>query len=133
MKLYLKTAFVFTYLILLVIAGCSSNDNNAPTYESELAQLSLLKADIETLANASVCNENFECKFIALGSKPCGGPWSYLIYTTSIDVEQLQAAIKDYNQKESDFNVKWGIASDCALTIQPTGVTCENNTCVLVY
>ncbi|GAA3587638.1 hypothetical protein Q4Q39_18375 [Flavivirga amylovorans] len=133
MKLYLKTAFVFTYLILLVIAGCSSNDDNVSTYESELAQLSLLKADIETLANASVCSEDFECKFIALGKKPCGGPWSYLIYTTSINVEELQAAIKDYNQKESDFNVKWNIPSDCALTIRPTGVTCENNTCVLVY
>ncbi|WP_303316453.1 hypothetical protein Q4Q34_06505 [Flavivirga abyssicola] len=133
MKLYLKTALVFTYLILSVIVACSSNDDNTSTYESELAQLSLLKADIETLANTSVCNENFECKFIALGSKPCGGPWSYLIYTTSIDVEQLKAAVKDYNQKESDFNVKWGIPSDCALTIQPTGVTCENNTCVLVY
>lgn len=133
MKLYLKTTCVFTYLILLVVISCSSNDNDTPTYESELTQLSLFKADIESLANASVCNEASECKFIALGSKPCGGPWSYLVYTTSIDVEQLEAAVKDYNQKEAAFNIKWGIPSDCALTLRPASISCENNTCVLTY
>ncbi|MDO5978728.1 hypothetical protein [Flavivirga spongiicola] len=133
MNLYLRTTLVFTYLILLVIVGCSSNDNDAPTYENELEQLSLLKADIEALAKASVCNDTTECKFIALGSKPCGGPWSYLLYTTSIDVEQLEAAVETYNQKEAAFNIKWGIASDCALALRPVSASCENNTCVLMY
>ncbi len=133
MKLYLKTTLVFTYVILLVVTGCSSNNNDAPAYESELTELSLLKAEIEALANTSVCDGTTECKFIALGSKPCGGPWSYITYTTSINVEQLEAAIKDYNQKEDAFNIKWGIVSDCALTLRPISISCENNTCVLTY
>lgn len=133
MNLYLKTTLVFASFVLLAATSCSSNDNTTPIYENELAQLSLSKAEIEALANTSVCNETSECKFIALGSKPCGGPWSYLVYTTSIDVEQLEAAVKDYNQKEAAFNIKWGIASDCALALQPTSIGCENNTCVLMY
>lgn len=133
MKLYLKTILVFVCFMLLVITSCSSNDNDAATYDSELAELSLLKAEIEALANTSVCNETSECKFIALGSKPCGGPWSYLLYTTSINVEQLEAAVKDYNQKEAAFNTKWEIVSDCAATLQPASIDCENNSCVLTY
>ena len=133
MKSYFKIIIVFTCFILLVATGCSSNNNDTTTYENELTDLSLLKAEIETLANASVCNEASECKFIALGSKPCGGPWSYLIYTTSIDVEKLEAAVKDYNQKEAAFNIKWGIASDCSFALQPTSINCENNTCILMY
>ncbi|GAA3631625.1 hypothetical protein [Flavivirga jejuensis] len=133
MKLYLKPILVFTCFILLVAPGCTSSDNDTPTYESELSELSLLKAEIETLASTSVCNETSECKFIALGSKPCGGPWTYLTYTTSINVEQLQAIVKEYNQKEAVFNTKWDIPSDCALTLQPTSINCENNDCVLMY
>ncbi|MDD7887183.1 hypothetical protein [Flavivirga sp. 57AJ16] len=133
MNLYLRMILVFSYLILLVATSCSSNDNDASTYKIELEQLSLLKADIEGLAKASVCNDTTECKFIALGSKPCGGPWSYLLYTTSIDVEQLKAAVKDYNTKEAAFNLKWGITSDCTFTLRPVSASCENNTCVLMY
>ncbi|NMH89220.1 hypothetical protein [Flavivirga algicola] len=133
MKLYLKAILVFAYIILLVATGCSSNNNDAPTYENELAELSLLKAEIEALANTSVCDGTTECKFIALGSKPCGGPWSYLTYTTSIDVEQLEAAVKDYNQKEAAFNIKWSIDSDCEFTLRPISISCENNTCVITY
>ncbi|MDO5971956.1 hypothetical protein Q4Q35_19315 [Flavivirga aquimarina] len=133
MKLSLNPILVFVCFVLLVATGCSSNDNSTPTYESELEELSLLRAEVEALADASVCDGTSECKFIALGSKPCGGPWSYLIYTTSIDVEQLQAAVKDYNQKEAVFNIKWNIVSDCASALQPTSISCENNSCVLTY
>ncbi|AUP79285.1 hypothetical protein [Flavivirga eckloniae] len=133
MKSYLKYFMGFACFISLIIAGCSSNDDNASNYENELEALSLLKADIEGLANESVCNDTTECKFIALGSKPCGGPWSYLVYTTSIDVAQLEAAVRDYNKKEAAFNIKWNINSECEFALQPTNVSCENNTCILIY
>ncbi len=132
MKLTLKTILVFAGFILL-FTGCSSNDKSTPTYEDELAELSLLRADIEAMASASVCDGITLCKFIGLGSKPCGGPWSYLTYTTSIDVEKFEIAVKNYNQREGNFNTKWEIFSDCALTIQPVSVSCENNTCLLTY
>ncbi len=133
MKPYFKPILVVTCVMLLMTSSCSSNDNNTPTYEIELEKLSLLKAEIETLASTSVCDGTTECKFIGLGSKPCGGPWSYLVYTTSIDVDKLKAAVEDYNQKEAAFNGKWEIVSDCALALQPISISCENNTCVLTY
>ena len=92
-----------------------------------------LKIEIESLANASVCNESTECKFIAFGSKPCGGPWSYLIYSTSIDTNKLEVMVEDYNQKEADYNQKYGVGSDCSVALPPTSITCENNTCVAVF
>lgn len=108
-------------------------DNAISTQETEREALNTSKIAIENLAATSICNENTSCKFIALGSKPCGGPWSYLVYSTSIDVEKLEKMVETYNKKEAEFNAKWGAFSDCAYAMPPTRVNCENNTCIAVY
>ena len=84
-------------------------DDSNPTMEYEENALMANKKIIEDLAATSVCNDSTECKYIALGSKPCGGPWSYLVFSTSINVELLKEKVAIYNQNEAAFNLKWGI------------------------
>ena len=74
----------------------------------------------------------FECKVIAFGSKPCGGPWSYLVYSTSIDEERLEALVESYNIYEQDYNMACDVASDCMFVTEPTELTCEDGKCVIV-
>lgn len=130
MKKFLPLIFIFC---LTLVAFQCEDDIVSLTQEEELAELNILKTEIETLANTSTCNETTSCKFIALGSKPCGGPWSYLIYSTSIDVDKLESLVENYNLREKAFNINWGIPSDCALVNPPTSVECENNICVAIY
>ena len=125
--------FVLASLCLLLFSTQCEEDIVQYTQEDEEQELALLKTEIETLASASVCSDTFECDFIAFGSKPCGGPWSYLVYSTSIDTEKLKTLVEGYNQKEAIFNTEWGIVSDCAVANPPTSVNCENNTCVAVF
>ena len=132
MKQTFLPIFLFTICISLLSFQCEEEDNT-PTQEEEQTELNILKSDIETLANTSICNNTFICKYIAFGSKPCGGPWSYLIYSTSIDQQNLQNLVEVYNEKQAEFNTKWGIFSDCAFAMPPTSITCENNSCVPVY
>ena len=132
MKNLLSKSILVSLSLILFSTQCD-DDINSPNQEDEQQELTVLKTEIEDLANASVCNETSECKSIAFGSKPCGGPWSYLVYSTSIDTGKLENLVETYNDKEAAFNTKWGIASDCALAQQPTGVNCENNTCVAVF
>lgn len=117
-------------LFLSIVATQCEENKIPPTQADDSKELQALKAEIEALANTSICNENTTCKFIAFGSKPCGGPWSYIVYSTSIDTQKLEDLVQKYNQVETDFNNKWGIASDCAIVNPPTSVKCENNTCV---
>ena len=119
----------FSCLILFVGTTC---EEDPLTYEEERAELDIYKETIETLAASSICNESTECLFIAFGSKPCGGPWTYLYYTNSIDVEKLELWVEDYNQLESQLNEDWGIVSDCAAVIPPSSMECENNQCIPV-
>ena len=131
MKKSFATALLF--MICLSFTAFQCDDDKPLTQEEELIHLQNLKSEIEVLASASVCNEATECKFIAFGSKPCGGPWSYLVYSTSIDINAFEALVNDYNMQEDTYNQRWGIASDCALAQQPTSISCENNTCMAVY
>ncbi|WP_242092301.1 hypothetical protein [Aestuariivivens sediminicola] len=127
--------FITTVVLLVcfVFTAFQCDEEEYPDYDTELAELNELKLQIETLAGTSECNDDTMCKFIAFGSKPCGGPWSYLVYSTSINTVELENLVASYNEKENFFNEKWGIASDCALAQQPTSITCENNSCVAVY
>lgn len=125
--------FLLVPLCLLLFSTQCEDDTPPLTQEDEEQELAALKSEIENLASTSVCAGTFECKFIALGSKPCGGPWSYLVYSTSIDTEELENMVEGYNRKETIYNTEWGIASDCAIVNPPTSLNCENNACVAVY
>ncbi len=129
-KPFSKLALIL-FSLLLFSTQCDEDTNL--TKEDEEQQLAVLKIDIEELANTSICGDTFECKFIPFGSKPCGGSWTYLVYSTSIDTEQLETMVENYNRKEALYNTEWNIASDCAIVNPPTRVNCENNTCVAVY
>lgn len=132
MKKYLPLVLIVCFT--LVAFQCEEdNDDISLTQEEEKAGLDILKSEIENLASTSICNETTTCKFIAFGSKPCGGPWSYLTYSTSIDTNNLENLVETYNQKETDFNIKWGGVSDCAFVTPPTNVECQNNICVAIY
>ena len=120
-------------LCLLSLAFKCDNDDTVATQEGDRAQLNSLKSEIENLANASVCSDANTCKFIGLGSKPCGGPWEYLVYSESIHEEKLEQLVDNYNKKEKDFNVKWGAISDCSITNPPSNLKCENNICIAEY
>ena len=122
---------IFSLSLFLMAFQCEDDTN--PTMEEEQKTLIASKKIIEELAATAICNESTECKFIALGSKPCGGPWSYLVYSTSIDVNKLESLVEAYNKNETTFNLKWGVISDCSFVLPPTSIICENNKCVAVY
>jgi hypothetical protein len=61
-----------------------------------------------------------QCRTIAFGSKLCGGPWRFLIYSTaSTDSVELAAAVAAYNAREAELNVSEGRYSDCSVPKEP--------------
>lgn len=129
----MKKLLPLVFMICLSFMAFQCEDEVVSTLETEQQALNASKKAIQDLAATSICNSTFTCKFIALGSKPCGGPWSYLVYSTSIDTEKLEKMVEAYNKKEADFNEKWGSVSDCMFVSPPSSVNCENNTCIAIY
>ena len=123
---------ILLILLPLLIMKCSDTDNNT-TQEDDKKALEVLASEIKVLADQSVCSDEFTCEYVGFGSKACGGFKGYLVYSNSIDVSELLAKVKSYNEKEHQYNQKWGIISDCMFVMPPTSVVCENGKCIAVY
>ncbi len=120
-----------TIALLAIVFGCTNNTEF--TKEEDLAELTALQEEIELLVDSGVCSENSNCESIAFGSKACGGPKTYLVFSTSINLELLQQKVATYNALENSFNKRWGIISDCSVVLPPTSVTCVNGKCTAIY
>ncbi|MDO9039369.1 MAG: hypothetical protein Q7U59_13585 [Lutibacter sp.] len=120
-----------TIVLLAIVFGCTSTTELGK--EDDLAELTSLQEEIELLVNSGVCSENSDCNYIACGSKACGGPKTYLVFSTSINVELLQQKVATYDALETAFNQKWGIISDCSVPTPPVNVTCIAGKCTAVY
>ncbi|MEZ4842538.1 MAG: hypothetical protein R2821_13780 [Flavobacteriaceae bacterium] len=122
---------IASYFLLILTVGCISDDSSERTYDQK--KITDLRQEIIDLVDSSVCNDDSECAYIAFGSKPCGGPWEYLVYSTSIDTQLLLSKVEEYNATEKAYNEKWGIISDCMYVTPPEDVICEDGKCKAVY
>src|SRR5690554_6853216 len=128
---FLISLFV-SQLIFIASFGCSNDDESLSCEERETI-LNEQRNYIRALAEASICSEDFECRYIAFGNKPCGGPWEYLIYTTSIDTLEFENLVSNFNILEAKYNQECGAISDCMMVMPPSGLECENNKCIPIY
>lgn len=132
MKKTIVTLGIMSLFILLTAMTCDKEEIPKHCEDTQL-ELLQFKSDIKTLANTSICSVAFECRYIAFGSKPCGGPWEYLVYTTSIDTLALNSLVAEYNQMENNYNLNCGAVSDCSAPQPPTGFDCQNGQCIPIY
>lgn len=130
MKLHVKLMFLLSALLLLSATMCVEEDPY--TCDDYLEELESIKLEIDALIAASSCTEHTECRTIAFGSKPCGGPWSYLVYSTSIDTQHLESLVADYNNLEDAYNDNCDAISDCSFLLPPNELSCEDGKCTIV-
>ena len=113
--------------IFVMIFSCN-NDEITPITESDLAKL---ESQIMEMIGKD-CSNSGQCEIIAFGSKPCGGPWEYLVYSSSdTDVELLTEKVNAFNQLQEKYNQENGIFSDCAF-VGPPVVTCTDGQCQII-
>jgi hypothetical protein len=80
-----------------------------------------LERRIETVIGEARAESIDQCRTIAFGSKPCGGPWRYLVYSISqTDSAELEKLVSEYNALQDADNRRRGLVSDCALAAPPT-------------
>jgi hypothetical protein len=101
--------------------------------ETEKAEIDKLKIEIKSLADESVCSEEFSCFSVGIGAKPCGGFWEYIVYSNSIDVVSFFKKIETMNDLEKTYNEKYMIQSDCFIAMPPGSMDCVDGKCVGVF
>ena len=91
-----------------------------------------LRQSIAQQVGTPSCSSSAVCRALPLGSKPCGGPRQYLVYSLSVtDSARLAADAARYNQAEAERNRERGLMSDCSMLIEPR-VSCVSGRCAAV-
>jgi len=114
-------------LVTIGLLACSGSSLKA----DETLKTKMLRLDKETekLIGSASCSSNSQCHSIGYGHKPCGGFYSYRIYSDqNTDVSKLKKHIKQYNDLTREQNKESDLVTDCMMLIPPQ-TACLQNTC----
>ncbi|MCQ8880101.1 hypothetical protein NQT69_19050 [Pseudoalteromonas shioyasakiensis] len=141
-------------LLPLFIAGCSDAATPeaeqlkpAPTVLSKNNQAVAIDSQSETISKDSIqaahaqlksltadlsCDTSAQCQVLPVGSRACGGPSSYLVFSTkNSDSEKVEQIAKRITSLESQLNAQTGMMSICQHLTAPAA-QCSSNKCVKV-
>jgi hypothetical protein len=113
-------------VLLLGVVACHDEFKEA----ADRARLQQMRLRIESLVGKSLCTDSSDCRAIGFGSKSCGGPWEYLVYSAAtIDTVKLRELVARYNEFEDEMNRRYGYVSDCSVPNPPV-LGCQSGRCV---
>ncbi|MFK8059171.1 MAG: hypothetical protein AB8B78_03675 [Polaribacter sp.] len=101
--------------------------------EKDHRKLMDLYDEIYNLAYSVTCTNSSDWLISPFGSKACGGPQGYIPYSKNIDTVAFLNKIKVYSDAEKEYNIKWGVISDCSIIPPPKGIECKNGFVIVNY
>jgi hypothetical protein len=114
-----RLAFLFA-----CIAATACSHATPPGASDALTQLRAIGRD-------ATCTSDPQCRTVPVGAKACGGPQSYLAYSTAkTDPERAGELAERYRKEREAHNQASGQVSDCRFIADP-GAQCRAGTCQL--
>lgn len=93
-----------------------TEEGEQQTEEGDRAKLMEMRREIDMLIGDAAAASIADCRYAGLGSKPCGGPWEYIVYSvSSTDSTALAERLKTYDAFEAETNARYGYLSDCSV------------------
>lgn len=117
--------YIVSFILMFYGISCQQVTSDEARY-----LLDLQKAAIYNYVAEFSCTEDGSCLTMPLGAKPCGGPWEYLVYPSSVNEAELEKMVSDYFEAESAYNLAYGIISDCSVASPPDSIYCSADKCV---
>jgi hypothetical protein len=126
-------------LILLILAGCAACTTAAAPQATQAPQARTAPADgpaatlerIHALAGTPHCSSDAQCHTLPLGARACGGPDSYLPWSSATTSQaEIQALGERYKEERRAANKATGAISTCQFLMDP-GAVCRAGTCQL--
>lgn len=88
-------------------------------------------ARIRAMVGNAACTEDAQCHTLPLGAKACGGPESYLPWSSAqVKEAELRALGEAYKEERRAANTASGMMSTCQFMVDP-GAMCKAGTCQL--
>jgi hypothetical protein len=95
----------------------------------DTSRIARLEREARALAHAEGCTAG-ACRTAPVGSRPCGGPRTYLVYcAATTDSAALFAKLAELARAEAAFNRASGMASTCEFR-EPPNLSVQGGRCV---
>lgn len=121
-----------TTLLSIALLSLGMACSDVSETDSDTDRLQDLKMRIDKMIEDTSCTGDAECKFMAIGHKPCGGPASYIIYSSnSVDEGALEVVVNEYSELQRKINEDTGAISDCSVE-NPPSIGCRSGSCMEV-
>jgi hypothetical protein len=115
-----KTRAAWISAALLSLAGAAAAVDSAAAAASAAADT---QSRVNSLIGEAACDSQSQCRTVGIGARPCGGPESWLAWSTKgTDARALQDAVQAQAQAAREANQRSGLASDCRVRPEPTAV-----------
>jgi len=118
--------------LLLASSACRSDAPHAADPPAAApGGTAALFARIEAARGDAACDTDAQCHSIGVGNKACGGPESYLAWSSkNDDGARLRALVAEHAAARRTEDTKKGMMSTCSMALDP-GATCSAGHCVL--
>lgn len=101
----------------------------APVAAASPAPAGLMQ-QIRAEIGGAACDNNQQCRTLPVGNRACGGPETYLPYSTKVsDAAKLQRLASQQSNAQKEENTRSGMISTCQAIMDP-GATCSAGKCV---
>jgi len=102
---------------------------NAEITEEDIATVNQALATAVQLDNR--CAKSTDCTTAAVGSRACGGPNGYIVYSSlSSNVQDIRSLAQLTTKLEREYNADNSVISICSLVMPPKPVCDETQKCV---
>lgn len=106
------------------------NEHKQEHSKVSIADIKVAKAELNTLIASTQCDTSAQCKVVAVGSRACGGPSDFAVYSTKTsNAAAVFAQSKKITSLESSYNAQNDIMSICQHLTTPS-TQCIKNKCV---
>ena len=111
-----------------LLAACAVPD--APQAKPAATDTATLHAQIRDEIGDAACSASEQCHTLAVGHKACGGPETYVVWSSAAsDGQRLKALAEAYTQASRVEAQQSGRVSNCMMVTDP-GARCDAGRCV---
>jgi hypothetical protein len=118
--LLLLALTVGTHVIRVIQIDSRPNSMASAFQQFDLDRMAELQRIIREEIGAAGAKDLSQCRSIAFGHKPCGGPATYLPYSVAkTDESKLKTLVDEYNQQARNYNNAQKSLSNCMYLSAP--------------
>ena len=124
---------VFCLLLSVLTAACQASPPPPPAHAEAPApaNATALRQQLVQAIGSPRCQQDSQCRAVAIGHKACGGPEGYLVWSEATAApERIAALAAQYTAARRAEVTRSGMVSDCKMQLPPAARCSAQGLCV---